>query len=138
MQGRALPYNANPMPRRRPPTPKEAPEPAAVARRVVDVALEKQASDILLLDVRGVASFCDYLVIMSAGSLRQMGSLAEELLADMKREGVGLHHQEGTPDSGWVLLDYADVVVHVFSAEQREFYRLEQVWRRAKPVVRIQ
>ena len=94
--------------------------------------------DILLLDVRAVTSFADYLVIMSAGNTRQMNTLADELLTNAKQEGTPLHHQEGTADSGWMLLDYADVVVHIFSEAQREFYQLEQVWQRARPVVRIQ
>jgi ribosome-associated protein len=119
-------------------TTKETPEPATVARRIVDVASGKQASDILLLDIREVASFADYLVIMSANNSRQMGSLVDEVLMTNKQAGVSLHHQEGTTDSGWLLLDYADVIVHIFSPEQREYYRLEQVWRQAKPVVRIQ
>ena len=113
-------------------------EPNVVARRIVDVASSKQASDILLLDVREVASFADYLVIMSADTLRQMGALTEEVVTSLKQEGVRPHHLEGTSDSGWLLLDYFDVIVHIFSPEQRAFYRLEQVWPRAKPVVRIQ
>ena len=109
-----------------------------IARRIVDVASSKQASDVLLLDIREVASFADYMVIMSADTFRLMDALAEEITTSMKRESVGLHHLEGTAGSGWLLLDYSDVVVHVFSPEQRAFYRLEQVWRRARQVVRIQ
>lgn len=112
--------------------------PAEVARQIVDTASDKQASDILLLDVHGVASFADFLVIMSAGSPRQMVTLADELAAALKQSGVRPHHLEGTTDSGWMLLDYFDVVVHIFSPEQRAFYGLEQVWRRGRPVVRIQ
>ena len=114
------------------------PDPSAVARRVVDTASERQASDILLLDVREVTTIADYLVILTAGSARQLGSLGEELAMELKHQGVPLHHREGTVDSGWVLLDYADVIVHLFSEEQREHYQLEQVWQHAKHVVRIQ
>ena len=104
----------------------------------MDLASDKQAADILLLDIREVASFADYMVIMSAGSVRQMKALADDLLGTIKQAGVHLHHQEGSADSGWLLLDYADVVVHIFAPEQRGFYQLEQVWHRAKTVVRIQ
>jgi ribosome-associated protein len=119
-------------------TKRAALAPTEVARQIVDTASDKQASDILLLDVQGVASFADFLVIMSAGSARQMVTLAEELVAALKQSGVRPHHLEGTTDSGWMLLDYFDVMVHIFSPEQRSFYGLEQVWRRGRPVVRIQ
>ena len=112
--------------------------PVEVARRIVDTASDKQASDILLLDVHEVASFADYLVIMSASSARQMVMLTEELVMALKQSGVRPHHLEGTTDSGWMLLDYFDVMVHIFSPEQRSFYGLEKVWRRGRPVVKIQ
>ena len=104
----------------------------------MDLASDKQAADILLLDIREVASFADYMDIMSAGSVRQMKALADDMLGTVKQAGVRLHHQEGSADSGWLLLDYADVVVHILAPEQRGFYQLEQVWHRAKTVVRIQ
>ncbi len=104
----------------------------------MDVASEKQASDILLLDVRKVVSFADYFVIMSAESRRQMDALAEELAGEMKRAGASLHHKEGTTGSGWVLLDFGDVILHLFATETREFYQLEELWAKARTVVRIQ
>jgi len=113
-------------------------DPASVARLIVDVASDKQATDILMLDIREVASYADYLVIMSAGSVRQMASLAGDLHQTVKKDKLPLHHWEGSADSGWLLLDCIDVVVHVFSEEQRAFYQLEQVWSRAKMVVRVQ
>ena len=102
------------------------------------MASDKQASDILMLDIRPVASFADYLVIMSAETVRQMNSLADDLRQTLKAEGAMLHHQEGTPASGWLLLDFFDFIVHIFAPEQREYYLLEQVWSQARPVVRIQ
>ncbi len=111
---------------------------AAAARRAVDVASDKMASDILLLDVREVASFADYMIIMSAGTARQTNALAEDITVAGKASGLSLHHREGTADSGWLLLDFADVIVHIFDEEQREHYRLEQLWTAAKTVVRMQ
>ena len=111
---------------------------AAAARRAVDVASDKQASDILLLDVREVASFADYMIIMSALTPRQTNALAEDITVAGKASGLALHHREGTADSGWLLLDFADVIVHIFDEEQREHYRLEQLWNAAKTVVRMQ
>ncbi len=102
------------------------------------MASDKQASDILLLDIRELTAFADYMVIMSAETTPQMDALAEDLRLSLKAEGETLYHQEGTPASGWLLLDFADVVVHIFAPEQREYYKLEQVWNKARPVVRIQ
>jgi ribosome-associated protein len=105
---------------------------------VIDVASDRQASDIVLLDVRGVSGFADYMVIMSANSARQVRALADELEDQVVKGKWPIHHREGTPDSGWILLDFGDLVVHVFSETQREFYRLEQVWKTAKELVRLQ
>ncbi len=113
-------------------------KPGPAARLAVDVASDRQAEDIVLLDVRKVSGFADYMVIMSAGSVRQLSSLARELPDAIEQAGLDLHHREGTGDSGWVLLDFGDLVVHVFSVEQRDHYRLEQVWQSAKQLVRIQ
>lgn len=124
----------------------QKPKPAApvlntandAARHVIDVASDRQATDIVLLDVRGVSGFADYMVIMSASSARQVRALADELEDQVRKAKWPVHHREGTPDSGWILLDFGDLVVHVFSETQREFYRLEQVWKTAKELVRLQ
>jgi len=105
---------------------------------VVDVAADKQASDILMLDLRGNCSFTDYFVLMSGDTERQMHTVCEEIEGDLKREGVRLHHREGAEDAGWVLLDFGDVVVHVFAPEVRQFYQLDRLWSVAAPVVHIQ
>jgi ribosome-associated protein len=121
-------------------SPLKTPEITAnqAARLALDVASDGQASDIVLLDVRGVSGFADYMVIMSANSARQTRALADQIEDRLIKAGYGIHHREGTPDSGWILLDFADVVVHVFSETQREYYRLEQVWKTAKELVRLQ
>ena len=110
----------------------------AAARMAVNAASDKQASAITLLDVRGISAFTDYMVVLTAGSVRQLSALAEDLAETVERGGLALHHREGAADSGWVLLDFGDVVIHLFSEERREFYRLEQVWREGKELVRIQ
>ena len=111
---------------------------AGAARHAIDVASDKQASNIVLLDVRGVSGFTDYMVVLSVGSERQLRAMADDLSEAVEKAGLRLHHREGTAESGWVLLDFGDAVVHVFSEEQRDFYRLEQVWRAGKELVRIQ
>ncbi len=108
------------------------------ARRAVDTASDNQASDIVLLDIREASSFADYFVIMSADSTRQIDTLSEELVHALERSGARLHHREGTPDTGWVLLDFSDVIVHLFGREERSFYSLEDVWSSAVELVRIQ
>ena len=112
-------------------------EPLEVARYIVDVAADKLAEDIVLLDLRGLAFFADYFVIMSAESSRQIEALEEDLSQALKDAGVRRHRREGTPVSGWVLLDFSDVIAHIFSPEEREFYDLESLWQRAPQVVRV-
>jgi ribosome-associated protein len=114
-------------------------EAADVARLVVDLASEKQASDIIMLDLRQVSLLADYFVICSASSERQMTAIADEILGKLRND---LHlrplRREGNPPSGWLLLDYGDVVVHIFAPAERDYYRLEDLWAHALPVVRVQ
>ncbi len=80
----------------------------------------------------------DYFVICTADSERQMKAVLEGIEEDLRIEGARPIHVEGEQDSGWILADYGDVVCHVFKPEEREFYRLEELWDGAKTVVRIQ
>jgi ribosome-associated protein len=90
-----------------------------------------------MLDLRGLVPFTDYFVIMSADSPRQIQALEEDLKAALKEANLSLHRREGTADSGWVLMDCSDVIVHIFSPEEREFFGLERLWARAAQVVRV-
>ncbi len=110
---------------------------ADAAQLAVAVASEKLAEDIVMLDLRGLAPFADYFVIMSAGSSRQIEALEDDITRAMKDAGVSRFHREGTPASGWILLDFSDVIVHIFGPEEREFYELERLWGQAAQVVRI-
>ena len=111
--------------------------PTEVARLAVDVAAEKLATDIVMLDLRDLAPFADYFVVMTADSARQIEALEEDLSNAMKQAGVPRHHREGSPASSWVLLDFADVLIHIFGPEERAFFNLERLWNRAPQVVRI-
>ncbi|MFC2005217.1 ribosome silencing factor [Chloroflexota bacterium] len=113
-------------------------EALVVAHKAVEAASDKQASDVVLLDTRGVCSFADYFVICSGESARQIKTIYEEVEHVLKKEGILPHHYEGTLDSGWLLIDYGDVIVHIFAPFEREFYRLDELWSEATPVVRIQ
>jgi ribosome-associated protein len=109
-----------------------------LARKVVDLASEGQASDILLLDLRPLETFTDYFVFMSAETNRQMQALQEELMRGLKGYGSRRYGVEGNSQSGWILLDYGDLIIHIFDEEHREYYQLEQLWSHAREVIRIQ
>ena len=109
-----------------------------MARKAVEAASEKQASDIVLLDARRVCSFADYFVMCSGDSVRQLRAIYDEVGHVLKGMGVLPHHHEGTVDSGWLLLDFGDVIVHIFAPTEREYYQLDQLWHEASPLLRIQ
>lgn len=113
-------------------------EASDLARRAVEAATEKQATDVVLLDVRDICNFADYFVLSTAESGRQINAVSEEIEKILKAEGERPIHREGSADSGWVLLDYGNVIVHTFAPLEREFYDLEGLWSSAKAVVRIQ
>ena len=92
----------------------------------------------MLLDVRQVCSFADYFVICNGESERQIRTIYDEIEHTLKREGILPHHYEGTVDSGWLLLDFGDVIVHIFALFEREYYQLDELWSQANTMVRIQ
>lgn len=111
---------------------------ATLAHRAVELAEDKQASDIVMLDLRTLNTIADYFVICSGESDRQLKAILSAVEEGIGREFGQDAKIEGTPDSGWVLLDYGDVVIHIFSATLREYYRLERLWSKATPVVVVQ
>lgn len=110
---------------------------AETAKKAVEAALDKQAADILMLDIRPVSYYADYFVICSADSERQLHAVCDAVEEALSEIGVKRYRREGKEDSGWVLLDFGQVVVHVFSAPEREYYDIERLWGDATPVVRI-
>ncbi|MFC2002364.1 ribosome silencing factor [Chloroflexota bacterium] len=105
---------------------------------MVEAASDKQAIDIVLLDTRNVCSFADYFVICSGDSDRQIKTIRDEIERVLKNEGILPHHYEGNADSGWLLLDYSSVVVHIFASMERDYYQLDKLWSPASTLVRIQ
>jgi ribosome-associated protein len=85
-----------------------------------------------------VCSFADYFVMASGESQRQLKAIAEEVVHSLKQVGEMPLHREGSNDSGWILLDYGDVIVHIFAEEERTLYQLDDLWKETKPVLRIQ
>lgn len=105
---------------------------------MVDLAEDKQAHEIVLLDIRSQSTIADYFVICSADNERQIKAIVEHIDVKVHQE-YGLNPRtEGTPDTGWIVLDYGDIVVHVFSPIQRDYYRLERLWSKVPPVVVVQ
>ncbi len=111
---------------------------ATLARRAVELAEDKQASDIVMLDIRPLNTIADYFVICSGESDRQLKAIVNAVDEGLEDQFGISARIEGTPDSGWVLIDYGDVVVHIFSAVLRDYYRLERLWNKATPVVVVQ
>lgn len=106
-----------------------------LARTAVDIASDKKASDILLLDVRDVTTIGDYFVICSGSNPRQIQAIADAIDKELAKQGAKVFHREGIAETGWVLLDFSDVIVHIFAPKEREYYRLERLWNEAKAVV---
>ena len=91
-----------------------------------------------MLDIRHLCSFTDYFVICSGESSRQLEAIRDEIWHVMKKVGNPPHHCEGTTESGWLLMDFNDVIVHIFTKPERQRYQLDELWRGASPVIRIQ
>jgi len=104
---------------------------AAAAR----AAYEKKATDVVVLDMRKIPSFTDFFLLCTSQNQRQMRAIAEAIEKALLDEGVGPAHIEGAEGSEWVLLDYFDFVVHIFTAPQRRFYGLDRLWGNAERIV---
>ena len=103
-------------------------ETRALAKKIMAILEEKKAADILALDISEISTLADYFILASAENVRQL-----DALEDAVEEGIRLElNKEGEGDSGWILMDYKDIVVPLFNKEQREFYDLEKIWSDAK------
>ena len=109
-----------------------------IARLATELASEKQARDISMLDVSALCSFADFFVICTGDTKRHIEAIWQGINQVLKTKGVLPHHNEGTPDSGWMLGDFGSVIVHIFAPLERDYYQLDKLWDKATPVVRIQ
>ncbi|MBI4241604.1 MAG: ribosome silencing factor [Candidatus Rokubacteria bacterium] len=91
-------------------------------------ALEKKAEGVVALDLQGISAIADFFLLASAQSTTHLQTIVEAIEETLETRGVRYHHSEGVPESGWLLLDYGDVVMHVFLEETRSFYALERLW----------
>lgn len=107
-----------------------------LARHVVDVVEDRKAEDIVLLDLRPDTVIADFFVIASGNSDRQLRALMDYVKEDVKENLEQIpFSMAGTPDSGWIVIDYGDVVVHLFSEEQRDYYDIEGLWSKSGSVL---
>lgn len=104
-----------------------------LAQKIADFALEKKGQQIVIMDVHKISSVTDYFVVASADSDVQLKAIADNIERKLRKEdGVHIYHKEGIDSPHWILLDYVDVVVHLFRKEKREYYGLERLWGDAK------
>ena len=110
-----------------------------LAHVLVDTILEKKGGDIVLLDIRDEALFTDYFLICNGDNDRQLKALADGIADDAKEKAnLIAWGKEGAASDGWMLMDYGDLIVHLFSPEKRDYYRLEELWAGAHVVLRLQ
>ncbi|NMB04735.1 MAG: ribosome silencing factor [Tissierellia bacterium] len=100
-----------------------------ITQKVMNYLDEKQARDVTGIDVQGVSSETDYILICTGRNKRHLQALARELEELVEKLGLPLQAREGKADSGWVLLDFNDLIIHLFDEDQREYYSLERLWK---------
>ena len=100
-----------------------------LARIIYDALDEKKATDIQVIDIRDISVIADYFIVASAGNQSQLNALQDAVDEKMYKSGHHALHTEGNRESTWILMDYEDIIVHLFSAEDRLFYNLERIWK---------
>jgi len=113
-------------------------EPIELAHTVVNALEEKKGEDIILLDIQKIASFTDFFVICSGTSDRMLDALATGVLEKVRQTHHKKGRKEGAGIAGWEVIDFGSVMVHLFAPEQRNFYKLEELWSEGKVLVRLQ
>lgn len=101
------------------------------ARVIARTASEKKGENIILMDMTGISTVCDWFVIVSASSTRRVNTISRAVQKDLSKKKISPLHVEGKHDANWILLDFEDVVVHVFYKEIRDFYGLQRLWSEA-------
>lgn len=130
--------NPDGLPRREGPAPAVDRGALDLARRIVELAEDKKAADIVLLELAPITSLTDYFVICSGGSERQLDAIADGIISTLRDERIKPIGREGTPASHWVLVDYGSVIVHIFTPPEREYYGLEKHWSEARTILAVQ
>ncbi len=112
--------------------------PLELARRIVELAEDKKAAEIVLLDLAGLTTMADYFVICSGGSERQLEGIASGIIGALRDERIKPIGREGTAASHWVLIDFGSIIVHIFTPPERDYYGLEKHWSEARTILRVQ
>ena len=126
------------LPQRALPAPVDERPAIDIARRIVELAEDKKASDIVVLELAPLTTVADYFVICSGGSERQLDAIADGILEGLRPEKVRPIGREGTAASHWVLIDFGSVIVHIFTPPERDYYGLEKHWSEARTILRVQ
>jgi ribosome-associated protein len=105
---------------------------------LADIISDTPAQDTVVLDIHELSPFADYFVITAGENERQLRAINRIVVEKMSEAGIRPHRIEGAAASGWIVLDFGDVLVHIFSEELRDFYRLEDLWAEAPPLLAIQ
>ena len=129
---------ADGLPKRAKTAPATERPPLELARRIVELAEDKKAADIVLLDLAGLTTMADYFIICSGGSERQLSAIADGIISSLRDEKTRPIGREGTAASHWVLVDFGSVIVHIFTPPEREYYGLEKHWSEAKTILSVQ
>jgi ribosome-associated protein len=108
-----------------------------IARSIVEALEEKKGEDILLIDIRELTVFAEYFVICTATSERMLQALIDSAIEKAKAAHSLPGRIEGVPADGWMLADFGDVILHVFSTERRQYYRLDELWSQGKVLLRL-
>ncbi len=108
-----------------------------LAHAIVDIIAGKKAANVVMLDMSEVTLLADYYVLCDGSSNRQINAVSDELIETLRKEGSRPALVEGDSSSGWVLIDFGSVIVHIFSPEKRAYYQLEDLWKEAPIVVRM-
>ncbi|MGH2533995.1 MAG: ribosome silencing factor [Thermomicrobiales bacterium] len=109
-----------------------------LALRIADILADTPAAETLVLDIQRLSPFADYFVICSGENERQLRAITRDVGELLAKDGIRPERIEGTPMSGWMLLDYGATIVHIFDVDQRAFYRLEELWSEAPTLLAIQ
>jgi len=106
-----------------------------MANKAIELIKDKKAKDIKLLDIHEISTISDYFVIATGHSSTQVQAMSDELEEKMKLAGYEMHHKEGFRNGRWILLDFGNIIVHLFHDEERQFYNLERLWVDAKSIL---
>ncbi len=103
-------------------------------KKILKVIISKKAKDPIVLDIRNISNLCDYFIVCSGTSGRQLRTIFEEVIKKSKEENIEIHHIEDDDSEQWFLIDFFDFVLHIFSEEARQYYEIERLWKEGKKI----